>query len=622
MSMKSTGVLENLVHDRARHSAKLLMRGRDLLMFATAVLITIAVYAQDTTEQKTVIRNVHLVTLVSDDVVSGREIVVENGTIVAVRPETSVSDATVIDGDGGYLIPGLFDMHVHFRDDPAVNRQFLDLYLAHGVTGVRSMHGNEAILALRDAVATGALQGPEIWTTGPTTATARVDSPQEARDFVKAQAAAGYDAIKMYGNGSGSMSEETYVALIEAAMKVNLPVVGHAPRSLSFETVLRNGQRSVDHMEEIVYTWAPVAELFRPWLDLQFGRVKLEDQPDLAEPPAIEGLDEDMKELARRMAEAGIAVTPTLIAFRTIRDQADEQIDNLVEMPALAFIDPFLKVEWIPPFNRYRNGGWSGILVPIHRFLSTSVEVQQRLVGAFAEAGVEILAGTDAPLPFVVPGASLHDEMELLVASGLSPVEAIRAATTTPARALGVTERTGSITVGKEADLVLLRSNPLESIAAVRNVAGVMENGRWHSREDLDARLDAIRSAHEEREPVIASFLEGVSQGDVKVGVASYLSSESRTEASDRTIERLLNGHGYRALFRGDLEEALEIFSANAAAFPEQFNTWDSLAEAHMKLGHDERAIRYYRKSLELNPDNSNATKMIEQIASKQEKED
>lgn len=559
-----------------------------------------------------------ILTMDRPDPLTDGVVVIRGGRIAAVGPRGQVdvpANARIVDAGGRYLIPGLFDMHVHLRELEA--EPHLRLYVAHGVTTVQSMNGSPWHLDLRERLRNGDLLGPRMFTTGPTTASVGISAPEEARRLVREQKAAGYDAIKQYGDGQGTMDRELYAALMADARKAGMRVVGHAPRGLPFSVVLEEGQNSIDHMEEILYTSRAIARIFEPYIEIQFGRASAEDYPEVLEgPPDLESLEPDLEKLATEVRDAGLAVTPTLIAFGTIQDMTDEAFFDLAEDPRLRYIDPATRVQWGPGFNRYRTGGWSDKLELMAAVLEASHRLQMQLTGAFHRAGVPIMAGTDAPLPFVFPGSSLHEELELLVASGLTAREALRAATVVPARFLGIQDRTGTITVGKDADLVLLEANPLDDIRNTTRIAGVMVRGRWLARSELDGMLADIAEPYQARAKRIDPLARALADGEAEQALELYATLEDAELAS--FVERSVNTLGYRHLQRGDVDGAIRIFTLNTEYFPDAFNTWDSLAEAHMARGDDELAIEYYRKSLELNPSNENARNMIRRIRDRQ----
>jgi len=560
--------------------------------------------------------HVNVIPMDEEVVLEDRTVLVERGRVTAIVPgeEARVPrGAQIVDGSGRFLLPGLFDTHVHLNDEE--DDRHLALYVANGVTTVQSMHGSPRHLDLRRRVESGEVFGPRILTTGPTTAREGVDSPEKAERVVREQKAAGYDAIKMYGDGADSMTRETYARVVSAAREAGMRVVGHAPRNLPFSVVLEEGQDSIDHMEEIVYTHEPIVEAFGPLLDVQFGRVppeqaqealaKLGDlRPHLA--PAIRALAESAR-------EAGLAVTPTLVAFATIWKQTTPAYERFLEIEERKYVSPLTWDRWGPDSNRYRRT-WANRLESAEATLRRSLEVQKEIVRAFHEAGVPILAGTDAPLTFVIPGFSLHGELALLVESGLRPWDALRAATAVPAEELGLGAEAGTIAVGKRADLVLLEASPLEDVANTRRIAGVVRRGHWIEKAELDRRLEEFARSYEPLARDLPGVLRPLREGDAAAALAAFRSIGAASPALATYVETEVNELGYRLLAEEKVEEAIRVFTLNVEAFPEAFNPWDSLAEAYMLQGKDDLATRHYRKSLELNPDNANATEMLERI--------
>lgn len=561
-----------------------------------------------------VISNVTVIPMDSERVLKDRSVVIENGVITVVGPAAKVKTppgARVIDGKGKYLIPGLFDMHIHIREGQESD---LTLYAANGVTTVQSMHGSPWHLELRKRIAEGELLGPRFFTTGPTTATARVDSPEKARKFVIEQKKAGYDAIKQYGDGSNSMTRETYNALLRTAREQGIRVVGHAPRNMGFSAVLEERQDSIDHAEEIYYTYEPIQDLYKPHVDFQFGRMSLEDYRKADPPfPSKDRIPPVVDRLAKDAKAAGLAFTPTLITFETIWKQTTDHFDELMNQPELKYVEPLTRASWGPRVNRYR-AGWSNRLAEMDRMLKKSLELQEKTVKAFDDAGVPVMAGTDAPLTFIYPGFALHDELAKFVEAGLSPYRALRAATVTPAEFLGISGKTGTVEKGKAADLVLLDANPLGDISNTRRIAGVFVNGRWIPKSEIDSKLNRIADSYAPFWEEISVYEGYFDKGETRKALEAYRASKNKSERLAGYLERTVNGLGYSHLRADEIDKALEVFRLNTEFFPEAFNTWDSLAEAHMVKGDKELAIRYYRKSLELNPQNNNAVEQLKKL--------
>lgn len=561
------------------------------------------------------VTHVHVVPMDVEAVLADRTVILDGGKITAIGPADELeppAGALVVDGRGKYLLPGLHDMHVHLYEEDLEDH--LTLYLANGVTTVQSMHGSPWHLKVRERLRKGELLGPRLFTTGPTTATGRVNSPEKAGTFVAEQKAAGYDAIKMYGDGSDTMTRETYARLISAAHAAGLRVVGHAPRNHPFSVVLEEGQDSIDHMEEIVYTYTPIVEVQGPLLDIQFRRVGPEASDEaLAQ---LDSLAERMvpaaKTLAAEARKVGLVVTPTLVTFEAIHRQTTPAYPKLLEAPEMRYISPLRTVEWGPELNGYRSG-WSDRLELMDKVLGKSLELQKVIVKALHDAGVPLLTGTDAPLDFVYPGFALHRELELFVESGLTPYEALRAATVQPARELGTDEEEGTVAVGRRADLVLLEANPLEDVTNASRIAGVFAAGRFLPRSELDERLAEIAARNAPLAAQMKRLMAFYREGSPEKIAGFYHEARQDGVGLAKLVERLVNSLGYERLNDdGDPDGAVEAFRINAKTFPDSGNVWDSLGEGLMAAGDDQGALESYRKSLAIDPGNENGRRRLE----------
>jgi imidazolonepropionase-like amidohydrolase len=540
------------------------------------------------------------------------DVVIRGRAIAEVAPAGTAREpgALTIEGEGKFLLPGLIDSHVHIKEgDP------LFLFLVNGVTTVQNMAGRPFHLELRRRTRDGTLLGPRILTAGPTTAEVGVSTPAEVEKLVLDQQAAGYDMIKMYGSRDGSMTPETYHHLIEVAHSRGLRVVGHAPRNLPFQVVLDEGQNSIDHMEEIVYTHRPFARLLQPYVELQFDRATETVRDSLARVPVPDFARElrpEVEELASAVKASGIAVTPNLVYFRNIAWMSGDSIDALLRAPELAYAAPGLRLDWSPLLNRYRNG-WGENRELVARYLDAVVELQSAMTAAFHEAGVPLMAGTDSEGLGAQPGYGLHTELMLFVRSGMSPIDAIRSATITPARVLGIADSVGSVEPGKIADLVLLDADPLADIGSTRRIAGVFAAGRWVPREEADALLDSLAGSYAPVQTTLGRFMRRLEEDGARAAMEVYHESPDQA-AIARSVERVVNSYGYRVMGEGRLDEAIDIFRLNTETFPGAYNTWDSLAEAYLNSGRRDLAIQYYRKVLELRPGDENATRMLREL--------
>lgn len=409
-----------------------------------------------------------------EPVLRDQDVLVENGRITAVGPSASLhipGDAVRIDGRGKYLMPGLADMHAHLEhfDHPA----YLQLFLVHGVTMVRSMDGRPNILDWRRQAAAGTLASPDIHTAGPVldgSPPRRDDNlalatPGEARRAVEEQAAAGYDFIKVYDN----LSLEAFRAVMQAAAARNLPVVGHVPDAVPLEAFLDSGIRSIEHLSDFADAIAapPTAGSIPP--------------DSLRRRLGFTAAEARIEALAARVAAARPWVVPTMITGdRFIASVAD--VERWAADPEAAAVDRGILGWWrgtvLGAAERVGSANW--------RWVELGRANRRALVRAFHRAGVPLLVGSDTPNPFVFPGASMHDELANFVAAGLTPGQALAAATREPARFLGQERSWGTIEPGQRANLLLLDADPLADIEATRRIAGVVLGGRWMPRETLE----------------------------------------------------------------------------------------------------------------------------------------
>ena len=581
-----------------------------ILLAVCLALTPAAGHAQ--TPASYIVRNVSVIatsgtpaTRVHDVVIRGREIMQ-----LTLPGSARMVGATVVDGTGKFLIPGLIDSHVHIKqEDP------LWLFVVNGVTTVQNMSGRPFHLELRRAVNAGSLLGPRIVTTGPTTAEVGVRTVADVEKLVRDQKAAGYHAIKMYGSSGGGMEPEVYRKLIEAAGAQHMRVVGHAPRNQRFQLVLDEGQSSIDHMEEIVYTHDPFGRLLEPYVRLQFGQATPSVRDSLHRiqvPDFATQLQPEIRALARAVKTSGLAVTPNLVFFRNIHWMTTDSIHALLRAPQLAYAAPGQRLNWSPMLNRYRNA-WSGNREVMSRYLAKVVDLQYAITRAFHDAGVPLMTGTDSEGLGTQPGFGLHTELELFVASGIPPIDALRAATIVPAQEMEIADSVGSIEPGKIADLVLLEANPLANIRNTRRIAGVFRAGQWVARDVAQVKLDSLAQSHAPVQTALAGFIETLPNEGAVAAMEVYRASPQRAVIA-KPVENVINSYGYRVMGEGRVKEAIEIFRLNTVEFPREFNTWDSLAEAYMTNGQKDLAIKYYRKVLELRPGDENATRMLKQL--------
>ena len=394
-------------------------------------------------------------------------VLVEAGRIRAVGDTHAVRVAPgtpTVHASGRFLIPGLWDMHTHTLWDPVVRDTSLPLFVAHGVTGVRDMGGTLDVLAqVRREQRDGVRPWPRIVAAGPV-----LDGPQpvdpsvslavadagEARSAVAVLDAAGVDFIKVYT----MLPPEAYRAVVEAARARGLPVAGHIPYGVDARDAAMD-MRSIEHLR--AETGGLCAELSAT----------------------------DCAEIHAALRDQGVWQVPTLVARRP-RAFVDDP--TYASDPRLATVPAVLRDMWLA--NRAKRLARSS---PAD-FAKRKVEFagEMRAAGALPGLGIPLMAGSDAGSDFAYAGSGLHDELALLVEAGLTPLQALQAATIEPARYLE-RDDLGRIGPGAVADLVLLAADPLEDIRNSATVDGVVLDGRWLDRAALDGLIEGARHASE-----------------------------------------------------------------------------------------------------------------------------
>jgi hypothetical protein len=483
-------------------------------LVATACLLCLAACAQ-TQPADVAIRGVTVVNVTDGSLLSDQTVLIEGSRIVAIGPvaEVEVSDkADVVDAQGRYLIPGLWDMHVHSVANVTVDRSqksvaaqdwHFPLFLAHGVTGVRNMNDGtgdptlKLTKSVRRRLTEGDLRGPpRFHTAGPSidgdpalgSNPVVVRTAVEARAAVEHLASNGADLVKVYEN----LSREAYFAIMDEARRRAIPVDGHVPFRITPEEAAAAGQRTVEHPEALSAGCATGADAERA----RFARV-LSYYDSLPESEKFLAMFRHTRALydsrdpgtCNSTIEAyrrnGVAVTADLVAYHHVV-YSDQVLSDTTSM---RLVPETLRRNWKDWSKSETAREFRSILRPI-------VPLELENVRLLNEAGVVLLAATDVGVPLQIPGLSLHRELMRLVEAGLTPLETLQTATINPARVLGMTDSLGTVEPGKFADLVLLDVNPLEDISGTQRIRAVIADGRLYRRADLDRLLAEVEALH------------------------------------------------------------------------------------------------------------------------------
>ena len=436
----------------------------------------------DSQQSVIAIEGVAIVDVQRGEIVTPRTVLVADGRIAAIAEPETVSippTAVRVDGRGRYLMPGLVDMHVHLFNnatDRPPNDWAFPLFVANGVTAVREMAAKpadmETIRGWRAASGRGDLTAPHVLAAGVSIS---AESPAAARERLREAHAAGADFAKVFS----PVTERNWRALLDEARRLKMPVCGHIPDEVKLLDAAQAGQSSNEHLTQVFEACsAREKQLVARRRSAASGALTkiLEGQ----EQEVLDTFDQPACDLmAAALADTGQVQVPTLVL-----DERDARGSHASfhDDSRWRYLRADEQARWQSSFRTQpmRERGLA----------SRRLEVSWKIVKTLHAAGVRVLAGTDAPMPLVYPGFALHKELELLVEAGLTPADALRAATIWPAEFLGLGGSSGSVTVGKRADLVLLDADPLHEISNTQRIHAVLLNGRLLQRAELDALLD------------------------------------------------------------------------------------------------------------------------------------
>ncbi|GAB3879986.1 amidohydrolase family protein [Hymenobacter segetis] len=469
-------------------------------MLAAALLTTCARRPTKLEIYDVVINHVTIVDVRTGQLTPNQVVAIAKGKIVSVQlaDKDSYAARQYVNGNGRYLIPGLWDMHVHFRGGDslaAANKKSLTLFLAHGITTVRDAGGDltPSIFQWRRDMDAGRLAGPRIFTSGPKIDGPGAYWPGSLEVETKAQISKALDSlqrlkvdyVKIYDS---KISGAAYLETIRQAQRRGLKTTGHMPYSVKLSDAVKRG---LDATEHLYYVFKACSGKEDSLTTLVRNSLSTSKPLGLfATLPAV--YDTYSPAAAARifalMAKRHMAAVPTLYIGKTLTElpENDHARDTL-----LAYIDPKIQ-------STYQRRLTNARVQPLaSQNFSKNLEAKfMSMIPAMQAAGVTLLAGSDSgPFnSFIYPGASLQEEVILLVKAGLTPLQALQAATLNGARFMGVAEQTVAIAPGKDADLVLLTANPLEDIANIKKIDAVISRGKAYPAAALANMIRAIRN--------------------------------------------------------------------------------------------------------------------------------
>ena len=438
------------------------------------------------------IRGASVVDIGHGRIVPRQAVAVRGNTIVAVGPDRAISKRfgakRTINAAGKFVMPGLWDMHVHFGGGPeliAENKALLPLYVAYGITTVRDCAADisASVLEWRAAVAKGQLLGPSIYTSGPKLegykpiwkGTLEVGTPAEVNAALDKLHAMKVDFVKITDN---TLKPDTFLYAVKEAKRRGLRTSAHTPYALTIDQAVDDGLSSIEHIDYLIKAGSPKeAEIGAAYAA---GKVTYGAATDAF----VDSFDAAYARKAyRRLAAKGVYATPTLNMGRILAflDREDHSRDE-----GLAYIGPGLRKTYEWRIERAAKATPEEVAAR-HK----EHELSMKVLPMLQAAGIPILAGTDAGYlnSFNYPGEGLHDELELYVKAGLTPQQALASSVLTGPRFLGHADRYGAVQTGKAADLLILNANPLKSVGATRKISAVLLHGRLLDRAALDKLL-------------------------------------------------------------------------------------------------------------------------------------
>ena len=448
------------------------------LRMVAAVSLALAFSAPAVAHKPLLITNVTIIDPYDGSRRPNASVLIVKGRIGRIGPPLRAPRGVeTFDATGKFLVPGLWDMHVHVWEPGQ-----LRLYIANGVTAVRNAGGKlDELTTWRKQVASGSLIGPRMFIAGPVLDgtnpvhpdhSIAVPSAAAAAVAVERLARAGADFVKVYDR----LGKAEFLAVAAEAKKRGLKLTGHVPDSMSAIEAASAGMRIIDHLDGLIEACTPHEESYRKGLT---------SWPDLLQSWNQSRADALMQSLIAsntwQVPALVVSHTPAMVSFTPIR-------------PRLRYATRAQREMWSAPDNPFFLNRTPGRL----ETAMLHYDVANILVGQMRELGLQVMAGSDADgAPFQIPGFSLHDELHLLVDAGYTPMEALRSATVLPARFFGVMADYGPIGPGRIADLLLVDADPTSDIMNIHRIHAVVTNGRLFRRNDLDALFVAVEKENE-----------------------------------------------------------------------------------------------------------------------------
>lgn len=553
--------------------------------------------------QSIAITHVSVIPMDRETVLHDQTVIVNGQSIQAIGPSRQTKiplGSIIIDGKGKFLIPGLIDLDVQIR-----SKMEFPLYMANGVTTIFNHDGRPIHLKWRNQIRDGSLRGPNIVTCGPKVI--RPKNPSESTKLVESDSKAGYDSIFV----TAGVSPSSFAAVVAAAKSKNRILFGNIPRAVGLPEVLRN-KMPIVHIEEV----------FNSYLI------------------GSQDLNADMKKASRMIAQSKVPVIASLISTTHNLRQA-EDLKSFLDRTETQFLPAWQRRAWQPGLNEIQTKYLDKRFLP---GLQRSLINQKEIICQLISGGATVLVGTNANSTGIVPGFTVVEEILNLKKLGYSNYRALRASTLDSAIALNQSNSIGSIAVGKRSDLVLLSANPLDDLENLKRRAGVISNGKWLTTQVLQRELNSVSKNYEalqlkglvairtgpdglekffaDNDPfrsMRAGLILELLKTDGENGFSKFIDQTIKKNPNSREFtENQINNYGYQVMNTDkQIGLAVKVFTVNVRRFPKSANTYDSLAEAYLKLGNKAQAINWYRQAVRVDPNYPSSVAALKSLRAK-----
>lgn len=448
-----------------------------MLAFSLFLILSSAAFAQDF-----VLTNVNVVSMENDEVLPNRAVVVSDGRIINILSSTAnvkFAPDKIVDGAGGYIFPGLAEFHSHIPVAENGNTQLQEeamwLYLANGVLRVRGMIGHPSHLALRESIESGEIAGPRLFLSGPSFSGSTVNSPVQAAQLVREEKKAGYDHLKLHPG----LEMDEFLAIANTAKELDIPFGGHISLAVGLEASLKNGYKSVEHMDGYVEALLPdYSKVFDgatagPFSMLLVGEIDKSKLP----------------KWINLTLQTGAYIAPTLTLFD--RYFGYKPAESYRHIPEMKYVSKEQVQNWINAKTPLEE---RGVLTKAN--VQPYLDFRNELFMALYKAGVPLLMSSDSPQVFNVPGFSIHHEIELMSKAGMPNYGILKTGSVNAAKYFDQEDEWGVLKIGTSADFVLVQENPLENLETLKKPVAVVVKGRLYSQQRIEEELAKIEAAH------------------------------------------------------------------------------------------------------------------------------